>query len=46
MEEIVNIQDLRSGLDENAELTQMFVKGKYSLKRKHIFSIIYFVTAL
>jgi len=33
MQEIVNIQDQISTEEENAELTQMFVKGKYSLKK-------------
>ena len=45
MQEIVNIQDKISTEEENAELTQMFVKGKYSLK-KHYFDSYLFVTAL
>ena len=32
MQEIVNIQDQISTDEENAALTQMFVKGKFSLK--------------
>ena len=41
MQEIVIIQDKISTNEDNAELTQMFVKGKYSLKRKHFLSHIY-----
>ena len=41
MQEIVNIQDQISTEEENAELTQMFVKGKFFFFKNTILTHIY-----